>query len=70
MKNSGLLKNKTLIIGCGRLGSSIANKDSSSGKNVMIMDSDPMSFENYPRDLVVIHLLEMPLICLFSKKHT
>ena len=45
MKNSGLLKNKTLIIGCGRLGSSIANKDSSSGKNVMIMDSDPMSFE-------------------------
>ena len=45
MKNSGLLKNKTLIIGCGRLGSSIANKDSSSGKKVMIMDSDPMSFE-------------------------
>lgn len=45
MNKSNLARNKTLIIGCGRLGSSIANKDSSSGKNVIVMDSDPMSFE-------------------------
>lgn len=45
MAKTSLLKNKTLIIGCGRLGASIANKDSSAGKNVLVVDKDPTSFE-------------------------
>lgn len=45
MKKGSLLRNKTLIVGCGRLGASIANKDSSSGKNVLVIDRDPNSFE-------------------------
>ncbi|MCR5332642.1 MAG: NAD-binding protein [Bacilli bacterium] len=45
MKKGSLLKNKTLIIGCGRLGASIASKDSASGKNVIVIDRDPNSFE-------------------------
>ena len=45
MKKGSLLKNKTLIIGCGRLGASIASKDSASGKNVIVIDRDPSSFE-------------------------
>ena len=45
MKKGSLLRNKTIIIGCGRLGSSIANKDSASGKNVLIIDRDPSAFE-------------------------
>lgn len=46
MKKTSILRNKTLIIGCGRLGASIANKDSSSGKNVLIIDLDETAFEN------------------------
>ncbi len=38
MKNNRLLKNKTLIVGCGRLGCSIANECCSEGKNVMAVD--------------------------------
>lgn len=45
MIKTSILKNKTLIIGCGRLGSSIANKDSFAGKNVMVVDNDAKSFE-------------------------
>lgn len=45
MKKTSILKNKTLIIGCGRLGASIANADSLSGKNVLIVDKDSSSFE-------------------------
>lgn len=45
MGKSGLVGGKTLIIGCGRLGSSIANRDSSMGRNVIVMDQDSMSFE-------------------------
>lgn len=45
MKKGSLLKNKTLIIGCGRLGASIASKDSASGKNVIVIDRDPSAFE-------------------------
>ena len=45
MKKGALLRNKTLIIGCGRLGASIANRDSSSGKNVLIIDRDPNAFD-------------------------
>lgn len=42
---ASILKNKTLIIGCGRLGASIANKDSLAGKNVLVVDKDQTSFE-------------------------
>ena len=45
MKKTSILKNKTLIIGCGRLGASIANADSLSGKNVLVVDRDSRSFE-------------------------
>ena len=45
MKKTSILKNKTLIIGCGRLGASIANADSLSGKNVLVVDKDSRSFE-------------------------
>lgn len=39
------MRNKTLIIGCGRLGSSIANETSLSGGNVVVMDSDKKAFD-------------------------
>ena len=45
MKKTSILKNKTLIIGCGRLGASIANADSLSGKNILVVDKDSSSFE-------------------------
>lgn len=45
MARKTLLKNKTLIIGCGRLGASIANKISKEGKNVLIIDRSEASFE-------------------------
>ena len=45
MKKTSRLKIKTLIIGCGRLGASIANADSLSGKNVLVVDKDSRSFE-------------------------
>ena len=45
MKKTSILKNKTFIIGCGRLGASIANADSLSGKNVLVVDKDSRSFE-------------------------
>lgn len=46
MKKNSILKNKTLIIGCGRLGASIANEDSLNGKNVLVIDKDASAFEN------------------------
>lgn len=46
MKKNSILRNKTLIIGCGRLGASIANRDSMSGKNVLVVDLDENAFEN------------------------
>ena len=45
MQKTSILKNKTLIIGCGRLGARIANADSLSGKNVLVVDKDSRSFE-------------------------
>ena len=38
MDRSSILKNKTLIVGCGRFGASIADQFSAEGKNVMIVD--------------------------------
>lgn len=37
-------KNKTIVIGCGRLGSGIATKLSSEGRNVIIIDKSDSSF--------------------------
>ena len=44
-KKSSILRNRTFIVGCGRLGSSLANKCSSEGKNIIVMDRDPDSFD-------------------------
>ena len=46
MAKKTLLRNKTLIIGCGRLGASIANKVSKEGKNLLIIDQSRQSFES------------------------
>ena len=39
------MRNKILILGCGRLGSSIANNASARGENVIVVDSLSGSFE-------------------------
>ncbi len=44
-KKRSLFKNKTLIIGCGRLGSSMANKCSLEGKNIVVVDKNPDAFD-------------------------
>lgn len=44
-KKHSLIKNKTLIIGCGRLGSSMANKCSLERKNIIVVDKDPDAFD-------------------------
>ena len=45
VKKNPLLRNKTLIIGCGRLGASIANECSKEGKNIMVVDNQETSFD-------------------------
>ena len=45
MSERKVLRNKILIIGCGRLGSSIANKYSHQGKNVMVVDIHEDNFD-------------------------
>ena len=44
-KKRSLIKNKTLIVGCGRLGSSMANKCSLEGKNIIVLDQDSDAFD-------------------------
>jgi trk system potassium uptake protein TrkA len=39
------MRNKILILGCGRLGSSIANNASARGENVIVVDSVASCFE-------------------------
>ncbi|MCI1244422.1 MAG: NAD-binding protein [Bacilli bacterium] len=39
------MKNKILIIGCGRLGASIANHENELGGNVIVVDEDERSFD-------------------------
>ena len=39
------MKTRTLIIGCGRLGASIANYASSQGESVVVLDPSKESFE-------------------------
>lgn len=46
MQQTKHIKNKTLIVGCGRLGSSIVNKLSSTGKKIMVVDVDENSFNS------------------------
>lgn len=38
------MRNRTMIIGCGRLGASIANYSSSQGNDVIVIDKDANSF--------------------------
>lgn len=44
-KKHHLLKNRTIIVGCGRLGSSMANKCSLEGKNIIVLDHNADSFD-------------------------
>lgn len=39
------IKNKFIVIGCGRLGSSLANKASAEGESVIVFDNREISFE-------------------------
>lgn len=45
MATKNVLRNKVLIIGSGRLGSSLANRYSSKGKNVMVIDLHKDNFD-------------------------
>ena len=45
MDRSALLKNKILVVGCGRFGASIASQYSLKGKNVMVIDNEETSFD-------------------------
>ena len=44
------MKNKILIIGCGRFGAKIANESSLEGKNVVVIDNDLTSFDRLDDD--------------------
>jgi len=39
------MRNITMVIGCGRLGATIANYSSQAGDNVVVLDPDKHSFE-------------------------
>lgn len=45
VKKPTILKNRTIIVGCGRLGSSMANKCSLERKNIIVLDHDPDAFD-------------------------
>ncbi len=44
------MKNKIVVIGCGRFGARVANESSKEGENVVIIDSDPSSFDRLDED--------------------
>lgn len=44
------MKNKFVIIGCGRFGARIANESSRDGENVVVVDSDSTSFDRLNDD--------------------
>lgn len=48
--DSTSLKNKFIIVGCGRFGASIANKYYGQGKNVMVIDKSYTEFDNLRDD--------------------
>ena len=50
MKKPSVLKNKTLVIGCGQLGAIIANKFSKEGKNLLVIDESESAFEQLSED--------------------
>lgn len=52
MSHNLFLKNKILIIGCGRFGSSVANKYSLEGKNVMVVDFYKSKFDKLSDNFV------------------
>jgi trk system potassium uptake protein len=39
------MRNKVIVIGCGRLGASISNLSSERGENVVVIDKDAASFD-------------------------
>lgn len=45
MKQPSILRNKTVIVGCGRLGASITNKCVEEGKNIVVVDKEKDSFD-------------------------
>ena len=45
-RKNTFLKNRTMIVGCGRLGASVANKLSKEGKNVIVVDNNKNAFES------------------------
>ena len=45
MERNSILRNKVLIVGCGRFGSSIANKYAEEGKNLVVVDANPGRFD-------------------------
>lgn len=45
IKKPSILRNRTLIVGCGRLGSSMANKCSVERKNIIVLDHNPDAFD-------------------------
>mgnify|MGYP002515423376 CR=1 FL=1 len=44
------MRNKIVVIGCGRFGARIANESSADGDNVVIVDSDSSSFDRLNDD--------------------
>jgi trk system potassium uptake protein TrkA len=40
-----MIKNKIVVLGCGRLGASIANRAGQQGENVIVVDEDALSFD-------------------------
>lgn len=44
------MKNKIVVIGCGRFGARVANESSKDGENVVVIDKDSSSFERLDED--------------------
>jgi choline dehydrogenase-like flavoprotein len=42
------MKNRVIIVGCGRLGSSLATKLSMAGQDVVVLDASEKSFRKLP----------------------
>ena len=50
MKKITGLRNKTIVVGCGQLGATIANKFSKEGMNLLVIDENEQSFEQLSED--------------------
>jgi len=62
MKKNSILRNKTLIIGCGRLGASIANRVVDLDENAFENLSDSFSGYTFVGDVTDLSLLEEAFI--------